>query len=291
MQAPVAHQLLVLLHYLGTSGSGASNPRVRNVFWIGRGTAQLYCNHCVITLRPLRDQTIYWPGDNEKKVIACCIYNKYRWSNCIAIADGTLFPLIFEPKSVDAPDYSGREFAYSLTHSLTVLIVNDEQKKIRYYLAGFPSNAHDNRVYKATKLARSSLQFFGTKYYLVGDSAFETSMTVVPAFKCPRSHTLDDQQMKFNTQLGKLRVLSEHTIGILKGRFPWLCSIPMQISDNPMFLKRILKYIDCCIVLHNILINHIQDEDVPEEWIDLDDDASDMAEATGDKGLIDPANC
>eukprot|EP00978_Attheya_sp_CCMP212_P013581 scaffold34094_cov42-Attheya_sp.AAC.3 len=283
MQAPVAHQLLVLLHYLGTSGSGASNPRIRNVFWIGRGTAQLYRNRCVIALRSLRDQTIYWPDDNEKKVIARRIYNKYGWPNCIAIADGTLFPLTFEPKSVDAPDYSGRKFAYSLT----VMIVNDDQKRIRYYLAGFPGSAHDNRVYKATKLARSSQQFFGTKYYLVGDSAFETSMTVVPAFKCPRGHTLDDHQMKFNTQLGKLRVLSEHTIGILKGRFPWLRSIPMQISDDPMFLKRILKYIDCCIILHNILIN-IQDEDVPEEWIDLDDDASDMAEATGDEGLMDP---
>jgi hypothetical protein len=39
-QAPVAHQLLVLLFYLGKSGSGANNPTLQNMFQIGRGTPE-----------------------------------------------------------------------------------------------------------------------------------------------------------------------------------------------------------------------------------------------------------
>jgi len=38
-QAPPAHQLAVLLKYMGTEGTGGSNPDMRNFFHIGRGTA------------------------------------------------------------------------------------------------------------------------------------------------------------------------------------------------------------------------------------------------------------
>ena len=44
------------------------------------------------------------------------------------------FPLVFCPERQDSPDFSGRKFAYSLS----VLIVCDDQRLIRYYLAGWP---------------------------------------------------------------------------------------------------------------------------------------------------------
>ena len=69
-QAPVAMQLLVFLNYIGTSGSGASNPRQRNAFSIGRGTAQVYRQRCVTAIRSLQDQAISWPDEQERKGIA-----------------------------------------------------------------------------------------------------------------------------------------------------------------------------------------------------------------------------
>ena len=95
------------------------------------------------------------------------------------------------------------------------------------------------------------------------------SSTVVASFKAPRGHELTEEQMKFNTHLGKLRVTSEHTIGMLKGRFPLLRSIPMVIDNSKKSVRRILKYIDCCIILHNLLIE-LKDEP-PEEWADSED--------------------
>ena len=41
-QAPIQYQLLVFLYYIGTEGSGASSPRCRQVFGIGRGTCNIF---------------------------------------------------------------------------------------------------------------------------------------------------------------------------------------------------------------------------------------------------------
>lgn len=275
-QAPASHQLMVLMHYLGTSGSAGNNPRLRNVFGIGRGTAQLYRDRCVLAIRSVRKEVIKWPDEEERKKISQRIFRKYNWPHCVGVADGTLFPLTYEPQAQDAPDYSGRKFQYSLS----VMIINDDERRIRHYLSGFPGSAHDNRVYAATCLAREPNNHFTDKQYIVGDSAFENSPSVVASFKAPRGHDLPEMHRLFNYHLGKLRVSSEHTIGLLKGRFPWLRSIPMKITDDRRSLRKILTYIDCCVVLHNILID-LKDE-APEEWVEQEDD-----DDTTMDGLID----
>jgi hypothetical protein len=263
-QAPVAHQLLVLLMYLGTSGSGASNPRLRSFFGLGRGTVELYRNRCVTAICSLRDQAIQWPDEAERTIIARRILKEFNWPNTIAIADGTLFPLTYEPQSEDAPDYSGRKFKYSLT----VMIVNDDKRRIRYYYSGMPGTCHDARVYRQTRLFKYPEQYFGPQQFLVADSALPNSPTVVSAYKCPNGHSLNMDQSLFNTHLGRIRITSEHTIGILKGRFPWLKSIPMVITERASSVRKILQYIDCCIVLHNLLI---ENDEIPDDWCDTDD--------------------
>jgi hypothetical protein len=104
-QAPVAHQLMVYLFYLGTSGSGASNPRLRSMFVCGRGTAEVYKRRCCKAIRSLKGIAIIWPNEEEQKEISKRIFTNYNILNCIAIADGTLFPLSYEPQSEDAPDF------------------------------------------------------------------------------------------------------------------------------------------------------------------------------------------
>jgi len=66
-----------------------------------------------------------------------------------------------------------------------------------------------------------------------------------------------------------LRVISEHCIGMLKGRFPWLRQIRLLITEDDKSLKEILELIDATITLHNILVSLAEEE--VEEWIDLDD--------------------
>jgi hypothetical protein len=263
--APPEYQLMVFLKYIGTEGSGASNANQRSTFGVGYGTATLYRRRVAAALRSLREQYIRWPDAQERKEISRAIQQTYDFPHCVGIADGTLTPLAFEPETMDAPDYSGRKYGYSLT----AMIVCDHRRRIRHYLAGFPGSAHDNRVFKATKLATDPFIHFEPMQYMIGDSAFENDWYMVSAFKKPKNASIPRNHEQFNEKLARLRIVSEHCIGLLKGRFPWLRSIRLKITDDKKSLKRILELFDATVIVHNILIEIGEKE--REEWIDRDD--------------------
>lgn len=100
---------------------------------------------------------MYWPDEEERDQIALEIDSEFDFPGCVGIADGTLFPLATKPQTGDAADYSGRKYG----HSLTTMIICDHKRRIRHYLAGYPGNAHDNRVWISTKLVRTDAALFG----------------------------------------------------------------------------------------------------------------------------------
>lgn len=114
-QAPIKYRLLVFLFYLGTSEKSYSNWRLRNMFGIGRGIAQLYWNRCTVAVCSFRKDSISWPEEDDRKEIAKQIFITFRCLDCIAVADGTRLPLACEPQSNDPLDYKGREHIYSPT--------------------------------------------------------------------------------------------------------------------------------------------------------------------------------
>jgi hypothetical protein len=122
-QAPVVHQLMVFMKFLGTEGTGGSNTNQRQMFSIGYGTAELYRRRVTRAIMSLRDKYIKWPDAEERKQIALQIHEEFKFPHCVGIVDGTLFPLAFEPTTEDAPDYSGRKFKYSLT---TTIVCNNQ---------------------------------------------------------------------------------------------------------------------------------------------------------------------
>ena len=115
---------------------------------------------------------------------------------------------------------------------------------------------------------------------MIGDSAFENGSSVVASFKAPRGHTIGQEQERFNTHLARLRITSEHTIGMMKARFPWLRCIPMIITDDPSSVRNILKYIDVVVILHNLLLD-LEDEALPDEWYQ----GWEVVDHTGDPAL------
>ena len=79
----------------------------------------------------------------------------------------------------------------------------------------------------------------------------------------------------FNTKIVRVQISSDHTIGILKGRFPCLKGICNLLTDDKKHMVRILKLIDCCVILQNLLLS-MEKEPHPEQetWleeIDADD--------------------
>ena len=59
--------------------------------------------------------------------------------------------------------------------------------------------------------------------------------------------------------MSKPRVTSEHSIGMLKGRFPFLRSIRFTLTEDPLTLRYIIEYSTVCVILHNLLIGFDDD--------------------------------
>jgi hypothetical protein len=116
----------VLLKYLGTEGTGGSNPELRIVFDVDRGTVQLYRERALTAILLLRAKTITWPDEVEQMKISSRILKEFGCPHCVGIIDGTLFPLAFRPQTDDAPDYSGRKYG----HSLSTMIICDDKRSI-----------------------------------------------------------------------------------------------------------------------------------------------------------------
>eukprot|EP00644_Phytophthora_capsici_P012298 jgi/Phyca11/119315/e_gw1.38.156.1 len=92
-------------------------------------------------------------------------------------------------------------------------------QKIRYMLAGWPGSAHDNRVCNNSKIFLNSDKYFEPHEYLIGDSAFQPSSVMAPAYKVARDLAVEVRKENYNKALARIRIRSEHCIGILKGRF------------------------------------------------------------------------
>jgi hypothetical protein len=269
-QAPVEHQLMILLCFLGTEGNGMSDRKGRSLFRMGKGTLRKYKDRVVeAILDCLFEGFVKWPDPDERRLISERIRSEFGLPNCIGVADGTLLPLAFRPSTEDYADYKGRKMLYTLT----MLVINDDERRIRYFNAGWPGSTHDDRVFRNSRIVQELDNHFEETQYIIGDSAYSPQNFMVSTFKKPVGIPMPPDNEIFNTKLSKPRVSSEHTIGILKGRFPFLRSIRMRLTGKKSF-KKILRYITVCVVLHNFLVGKREDDlnEADEDLSDIDAD-------------------
>lgn len=255
---PAEHQLLVLLKYFGSEGNAASSFNLSSFFGISTGAVNDCRLAALEALVSLEERTCFWPSAEERKQISRRIREDYLFPNCVGIIDGTLLPLSSRPL-VHGENYLSRKRFYAVV----MLVVCDDQARILYYQVGWPGSVHDNRVWRTCKLFKKHGHMFSPREYLLGDSAFTASDIMIPPFKSTPGTSLPSNQIVFNTLLAKPRVKSEHCIGILKGRFPFLKGIRLLIG-NKLHMKRLIKHVRGAVVLHNFLIG----EPVEDEWMD-----------------------
>jgi DDE superfamily endonuclease len=129
-------------------------------------------------------------------------------------------------------------------------------------------------IWQAIQDPHTTIAFIAENGYLLQDCAFENTRGMVTSFEKLTGISLDPNQEGFNTHVGRFRIMSLHTIGMLKGRFQILQSIPMVINNSSNSLRHILRLIDCSIILHNLLIN-AGDNEIPADWHD-DEDVMDV---------------
>jgi len=262
-QASMLH-VMVFLKFLGSYGNAAALQKIGHMLGISKGAVNDYIKRTCDAILKHREQVIKWPSIEERRNISGRIRKVHGFVNCIGLIDGTLFPLAFAP-TLNGEDYYTRKGDYAIKG----LVICDDAARITWIEVGWPGSVHDNRVWTNSEIYVNRAKYFDQKEYLLGDSAFSTSAVMVPAFKKGHNTNLSEEKKYFNTKLAKVRIKSEHCIGLLKARFQRLRGFRRVIS-NKSDLDAILKVTLCACVLHNLLIEH----PVPADW--FDDDIEDL---------------
>ncbi|POV95858.1 hypothetical protein PSTT_15986 [Puccinia striiformis] len=314
-QRPVQDQLMVTLKRMGTYGNGASvvsptgittlaaltqklfrtatRPKrsshtvgmLARFFQISEGTVILYCSRTIEAILSLEEQYVSWPDTQGRRAIASRVDEFTGFCNCVGFIDGTLLPLYDRP-AIDPQDYYSRKGYYCLN----TLIVCDEEKRITYYLTGWPGCCHDTRLWENSELKLKERELFSPGEYLIADSGFPVQTNVVPATvkKLPvgfqhsngRPHAaMPRLKKRINHHLSSIRVRNEHCIGILKGRFQSLRGLGKDLSSAGT-MEKITHWISACIVLHNFLLED-KTPDYYEGDVDTEDSNSNGARQAG----------
>jgi hypothetical protein len=104
-----------------------------------------------------------------------------------------------------------------------------------------------------TMMSDAPASFFEPDQYVLRDTAYSCCFPfIVTPYKMtasakPRSTT-------FNWLLAQQRIVVEHTIGILKARYPVLEGLRDSIRDENDLLK-VSKNIVCSLILHNMCVD------------------------------------
>ena len=255
-QKKVELQLLVFLYRLGRKGADASYVKISNYFGIGAGTAAKFCKRVQTALLSLEKEVVKWPSEEEKASMKSRIKILYGFQNCIGLIDGTLIELDKKPSK-----YGDGYFSRKSSYGINVQIICDDKRNITYYYGGWPGSTHDNRAWNNCHACINPDKYFGPNEYLIGDSAYSISQIVIQPFKKPRGK----YKVWFNETIARVRVRSEHFIGILKNRFPCLKLLNIDVGEK-RGMKDALSILGCCIVLHNLLLVSA-DDDIQEEWL------------------------
>ena len=261
---------MVLLKYLGSCGYGSSLSKIAYFFKTSIGAVKTYVRRTVSAVLKHKDTSVFWPDVEERKVISRRIQEEYVFKDCVGIIDGTLFPLCQKPRAF-GEDYFCRKSMYAV-HSL---ITCDDVGRIRDAVIGWPGSVHDNRVWKNSYLRKNAFsenrhRFFSEMQYLLGDSAFEASRVMIPAYRKVRGGSLSRMKEKFNTHLAQIRIRSEHCIGLFKARFQYFRGIP-NVVETEQDMKEICDLFYCAAILHNWLIVEPENDEDDDWSTDLPD--------------------
>ncbi|XP_065356325.1 uncharacterized protein LOC135950720 [Calliphora vicina] len=247
-QFPVEMQLIIFLYRLGSSGEGASLSKIASLFGIGDGgTLQKITDRIFKAILELKKQFLYWPDALERKNMVANTFHELP--HCIGYVDGTEIKLAEKPLD-DPESYFSRKHIYSLK----VQGICDHRLRVRHMVLGYPGSVHDARIYNNCELSVNSKKFLTGAEWLVGDSAYKLTGTVVTPFRANSSELNLKERTNFNKTLSRYRIRIEHCFGLMKERFNSLKELKIQIK-NKSSVKHACDWILVCAILHNILLD------------------------------------
>jgi hypothetical protein len=195
-------QMMVALERLGCYGNGVSVGKLAratgtsgiysnfdkrhfflvfdNLFTLIEGSVVNFTIRFIIAVTDKLKSRLYWPDHEKREKIKTEIEQDYGFPSCIGFVDGTLIPLANTPSWSHQNFYSRKSF-----YAISSMIVCDNNKRITMLHSGYAGSAHDSRVYNGSPLANATSTHFSNDKYLLADSAYAPSLSIVPVFKKP----------------------------------------------------------------------------------------------------------
>lgn len=167
--------------------------------------------------------------------------------------------------------YGEEYYSHKGSYGINTMLVCDDRQCIRYVSTGWAGSVHDNRVYNSSTLCSSPERYFNSTEYILADSAYAASNSVVPAYKAKAGKAMDKRHAKFNVAHARARVRVENCNALLKGKFQSLKAMRLRIMSDKDAVK-VGRYIRACCVLHNFLLNDDFDWREHSKNVDEDDD-------------------
>ena len=245
-QQPIWVQLLVALERFGYDGTSSSIGKIARSLGIGNGTVILYTDRVIETILSIHDEFITWPDRRKRKVTSNYFDENHHFKGCVGIVDGTFVNLCQKP-SVDPETYWSRKQKYSMN----VQIVCNEKREIIYYQVGYPGSCPDSVCFRNTDLFKNPSRYFSRGEYLLADGGYIlNSKTLVP-YRNPQ----EPETLEFNRKLSSARIIVEHVMGNLKGRWGSLRGTRIKITRKEDTVK-VNRFIRSILVLHNMVISY-----------------------------------
>ena len=118
-----------------------------------------------------------------------------------------LINLFEAPNKLNKDVYFTRKRRYAIHLQAVVLFT--------FYDIGYPASVHDAKVFRNSNLYLCKDQLFEECDYLLADSAYPISPTIIPSFKNPVN-----RQTHFNKKHSQSRIVVEQAFGRLKKSIP-----------------------------------------------------------------------
>jgi hypothetical protein len=248
-KVPVHLRILTVLHFLDLGG-----------YQVGTGHGYLIAQSQPAVSRCIAEVTnlmtahllnvwIKFPNSDEERQRIKRGFQELAptFANVVGVVDCTHIRIVAPP--AEHPIYPGHAYyCRKGFFSINAQIICDSNRIIRNINARFPGSVHDSAIWMTSGAKRALQQHYvqtGSINYLIGDSGYPLEPWLMVPFVNPPDNT---PQSRFNTALSNLRIIIEHTNGLLKGRFRSLHG-HRALHYNPL---RVAKLIYSGAILHNM---------------------------------------
>lgn len=227
----------------GFDGNACSVGKVARNMGISNGTVVLYTSRVIVAILSLGSAFIKCPSSHEGKKTSDYFEENHKLKGCVGVLDGTFVNLCQKPGVVPETFWSRKQ-----RYSMNLQILCNHKREIIYYHVGYPGSCHDSTCFSHTDIYKHPEKYFSNGEYLLADCGYALGSNAIVSYRSPRG-----DQLEFNRKFSSARIIVEHVMGLLKGRWSSLRGLRVQIQKKED-IESVNQWIVAILILHNMVM-------------------------------------